>query len=206
MDRDGDLRAPGCVHGDGSNPLARPEPRSDNLPFQQERCARPGGGPRIRSLSQKRPIGNPHGGKIQNRPEMEGEPSPSRMIAAGGVYEQHLGPLGKRSDHRLQQRSLTKGEQPGLVRCRRPPFDNGPHRPSPWAQEGRRRPGPLTSASEGRSSLEAHEALRQKNIVALGNPGLRAATGEISLCCDVLFHGVGPGALIPGRFLLARTT
>jgi len=56
---------------------------------------------------------------------MEREAGAARVIAACSVDEQHVWRLRERAHRRLEQRSLTQGEQARLVRCARAPWHDG---------------------------------------------------------------------------------
>jgi hypothetical protein len=53
---------------------------------------------------------------LRTAPKLEREAGPARMIAAGGVDQEHVGQLRQRAHGGFQERALPKGEQPRLVR------------------------------------------------------------------------------------------
>jgi hypothetical protein len=55
------------------------------------------------------------GRNVDRGPQVEGEPGPSGMISAGGVHQEDVGHVGKRSNCRLEQRSLPHRERAGPI-------------------------------------------------------------------------------------------
>jgi hypothetical protein len=58
----------------------------------------------------------PHGRKSEHRAELEPGAGPVRMVAAGGVDQEHVGQLGQRADCGFQELALPESEQARLVR------------------------------------------------------------------------------------------
>jgi hypothetical protein len=131
---------------------------------------------------------------------MKGQPGLPGMVPAGGVDEHHVGSLWERHDRGLQQRPLAQGEEARLVGRQGPSLDGRVHRPTPRADEARRRPGSLASSPEAGSGLEAYEAAGENDVVAWGDPRVRSERGQVPLDSHQLVRGVRPAAH-PGLIL-----
>ena len=64
---------------------------------------------------EQRPVGEADGRDAEHGAELEREPGTARMVAAGGVDEQHVGKLLEPAHRRLEQRALAQGEHARLV-------------------------------------------------------------------------------------------
>ena len=106
----------------GKRPRARPgpQPGADHtavLP-QWRVCAAHRIGPI--ALREQRPVSDPHRGQVGDRAEVQGQPGAPRMIAPGGVDEQHIGSDVQRVHRRLSSAGGAPRQQPGArERCPR---------------------------------------------------------------------------------------
>jgi hypothetical protein len=193
--RRGGLRSgpPGGVRHHRAEPGANPDPGGHHLPVEPERARRTGPILRHRALGPERPGGHAHRGKVEERPEHERQPGPPRVIAAGGVYQQHGRGGGEPAHHLLQQgpfpkRQLARGERgAGRAAARRRSGD-----PS-LVEHHRRRPGRVARGpGPGSAAKRAHRAPAHGHREPRRLPGGWPGTGEPALQLGERRRAAGP--------------
>jgi len=132
---------------------------------------------------EQRTVGDPHGGQVEHGTEVDGETSPAEMIAARRVHDQHVGADAQGPEGGLEQRPLAQSQQPRLVLCPGDSLDDGSGEDLMFADDGRRRPRPVTGRADTfRAPREAHEtAADRERLGILGTVRRGSGSGEVVL-------------------------
>ncbi len=60
-------------------------------------------------------VSDTHGREFEQRPQVKGQTGPPWMVTASGVDQENIRRARQFPHHRLQQGTLSQGQQPGLV-------------------------------------------------------------------------------------------
>jgi hypothetical protein len=94
------------VDGERARALARAEPVADELALEQQRAPRAAFVRRPLALGCERTVRDADGREIQHGTEMKGEARGARVVAAGGVDEEHVRLLRESAHRGLEQRAF----------------------------------------------------------------------------------------------------